>query len=471
MKVLNKQYVNLEDQCYKLEYIKIRGKEVPVINGEVNTDKLMEIEKQLRFYDINNRIHEECFTSIANYLFSKVLIEKDIDFNSCYNEFNLQNIVEIHDLLTLKEVLIENQYSRGLALILKVPNYLPLFYLVHKNQYDIYEIKESIEKAFRNSMNVINKFDSLAKMSYIKAIQLIRDYQNSEKDIYSQSEINALWYKLSNPILFYIESKEIVETDLWDDTKLSILYHENSKLRSFHQQGDFMKPVDEIDDVVKKFTLKGRKRFENKIKIELPEPTKDSNVTIEDVVLQRRSRRNYSDEEVKLQTLSNILYYSYGITGRLKNTSLDLRAVPSGGGLYPVDVYLAIRNVEGVAVGIYYYDPFEHSLYFINEQDMSKLSNEVSGYSLMLDKAAFTVILSANFWRNQWKYHERGYRVILIDCGHLAQNIHMMCTAYGLGSCCLMGFVDDEIDKLIELDGIVEHSMYLITVGNNEIKK
>ena len=52
-----------------------------------------------------------------------------------------------------------------------------------------------------------------------------------------------------------------------------------------------------------------------------------------------------------------------------------------------------------------------------------------------------------------------------IDCGHVAQNLHMMATAYDLGSCCLMGFVDDELNKLLELDGIIEHSMYMITVG------
>ena len=103
----------------------------------------------------------------------------------------------------------------------------------------------------------------------------------------------------------------------------------------------------------------------------------------------------------------------------------------------------------------------------VNKKDLSKISKEISGYAEMLDTAAFTFLLGANFWRNQWKYYERGYRVILLDCGHVAQNLHMMATAYNLGSCCLMGFIDDEINKLLELDGIVENAMYLITVGVN----
>lgn len=468
MKLLNKKYINVEEQLCKIEYIKVKGKDIPVINKGENPEKLIKIEKELRLFQLNNDIHEECLTSIANYLFRKDSIESDIDFNECFKEFNFEEIIEIHEIAAIKEIITERENPKGCTLIIKLPNKLPIVYLIPNNKCDINEIK--INNTIKNNISILEKFDTPAKMNYVKAIKLLRDIKVEDSQ-YTLTEINALWYKLSDPILFHIESKEIVETDLWNDTKLSILYHENSKLRSFHQQGDFMKPVDEIDDIVKKFTLKGRKRFSNKTRIDLPKATKENTVTIEDVVLQRRSRRNYSDEKVQLQTLSNILYYSYGVTGRLKNTSLDLRAVPSGGGLYPVDIYLSVRNVEGLDVGIYYYDPLDHCLYFINNRDMSKLSNEVSGYSLMLDNAAFTVILSANFWRNQWKYHERGYRVILIDCGHLAQNIHMMSTAYGLGSCCLMGFVDDEVDRLLEIDGIVEHSMYLITVGHNEIKK
>ena len=228
-----------------------------------------------------------------------------------------------------------------------------------------------------------------------------------------------------------------------------------------------MKPSDEINDEIKKFTAKGRKLFPQHERIKLPKADKSSGYSIEEVVLNRRTRRKYCNEAVSKQKFSNILYYSYGITGRLDKTDLMLRAVPSGGGLYPVDIYISVNYVEGLEKGIYYYDPLEHELVLVNKKDLSQISKEISGYAEMLDTAAFTFLLGANFWRNQWKYYERGYRVILLDCGHVAQNLHMMATAYNLGSCCLMGFIDDEINKLLELDGIVENAMYLITVGVN----
>lgn len=262
-------------------------------------------------------------------------------------------------------------------------------------------------------------------------------------------------------------SRDVVKKELWKETTISRIYHENSKLRTFHQQGDFMKPIDEITEEIKTLTAYGRKKYPGKKRIALPAPTKESKYSVEELVMQRRSRRHYKEEEVSLTTLSNILYYSYGVTGQLPNTKLALRAVPSGGGLYPVDVYIAVNHVESLTKGIYYYDPLAHELVQVNDRDLTEISTEVSGYAAMIDKAAFTFLLGANFWRNQWKYHERGYRVILIDCGHVAQNLHMMATAYDLGSCCLMGFVDDEIDHILELDGVVEHSMYVITVGVN----
>lgn len=455
------------------DYIKVKGDIIPIINSETdspNTIELEKTEKIMRYYGegmkeeqlavfANFLFHEGCvkgsFEDSINLIDDKLSKIKSLKFLSveAISDLKKQNLKEVNsDMLLAK---IENNNKTQ----------LPIFLLLERNSLMKWPSDEAIEQLYNNNIDVLNQLRNSGREVYRSKITSFE--LSFSRLVYDLETLIAL-ILITFPKYVTINIKEIVKKDLWKETEISRVYHENSKLHSFHQQGDFMKPLDEIDDAVKKLTENGRKNYVNKEKILLPIATKENKNTLEDVILFRRSVRKYCNTPVDIQTLSNILYYSYGVTGELKNTELKLRAVPSGGGLYPVDIYLSINNVEDLETGIYYYDPLDHVLILVNGNDLKSTSKEVSGYSTMIDNAAFTIILGANFWRNQWKYHERGYRIILLDCGHVAQNLHMMATSYGLGSSCLMGFVDDELNKLIDLDGVVEHSMYLITVGKIE---
>ncbi|MBU4492453.1 MAG: SagB/ThcOx family dehydrogenase, partial [Euryarchaeota archaeon] len=93
-------------------------------------------------------------------------------------------------------------------------------------------------------------------------------------------------------------------------------------------------------------------------KIKLPEPKYDSGTSVEQALLERRSVREYKDEPLKLTEVSQILWAAQGITDPIRG----FRTAPSAGALYPLEVYVVIGNVEGVAKGVYKYEPNEHEL-------------------------------------------------------------------------------------------------------------
>ncbi|MFJ8511673.1 SagB/ThcOx family dehydrogenase [Lysinibacillus xylanilyticus] len=448
--------------------INVNGNVISIFKQKVNKkNKIEDTEKFLRIQ--RDILNEEQLNIIANFLINeweyndfdelvKLVDEKIhkletglfIEHLKKISEFNPKNLNEEMEFILLKTENLDK-------------NKLPIFLLLERDNSGNWPSLLALQESFNFNINVLADFTLREEEIYKNKIEDITNLNDTRN--LDNLDIIIPVLLLVYPYLIKSIVYEVVKKDLWEETKISRIYHENSKLHIFHQQGDFMKPLDKINSEVKKLTSKGRKIYKNKEKISLPAPTKESKHTMEDVISFRRSIRNYDDKPIEVQTLSNILYYSYGVTGHLRDTDLKLRAVPSGGGLYPVDIYLSINNVNTLDVGIYYYDPLDHALILVNNNDLANTSKEVSGYSMMLEKAAFTIILGANFWRNQWKYHERGYRIILLDCGHVAQNLHMMATTYGLGSSCLMGFVDDELNRILELDGIVEHTMYLITVG------
>jgi len=83
----------------------------------------------------------------------------------------------------------------------------------------------------------------------------------------------------------------------------------------------------------------------------------------------------------------------------------------------------------------------------------------------MLAEAQVCLVLSAIFQRTRWRYHERTYRYVLLEAGHIGQNIYLAATSMGLGVCAVGAFLDDELNKLLGLNGENEAAIYLFSVG------
>lgn len=179
----------------------------------------------------------------------------------------------------------------------------------------------------------------------------------------------------------------------------------------------------------------------------------------------RQSVREFADESVRLADVAVVLRSAYGATGRRSERGLIGRPVPSGGGLYPLDVYLVPRRVEGLAGGIYRFDPFRDDLERSSADDAIDALTRASAYPEIVSAAACTLVLTASFWRSRFKYGPRSYRFILLEAGHAAQNALLALAALDLAAVPLGGFYDGRLDDLLDLDGLHRGSLYEIAFG------
>ncbi|MFC6951313.1 SagB/ThcOx family dehydrogenase [Halorubellus litoreus] len=212
--------------------------------------------------------------------------------------------------------------------------------------------------------------------------------------------------------------------------------------------------------------------------VDLP-PTDGLDDRFDTVVVTRRSRRAMSGEGISLQDLSTLLQHACGVTGKdvvgetgdgHDDVEKPFRAYASAGGLYPVEAYVAVVN-EGADLprGLYYYVPEEHAVRVL-DRDPDVVDRVDDVISIPRDvhdptDAAVSVFLTGAFWRAMAKYGPRGYRFVLQESGHLAQNLQLAANAVGLASVPLAAFYDDEANDLLGVDGVNEAAVYSISVG------
>jgi SagB-type dehydrogenase family enzyme len=141
--------------------------------------------------------------------------------------------------------------------------------------------------------------------------------------------------------------------------------------------------------------------------------------------------------------------------------------VPSAGALYPAEIYLGVRAVRGLEAGIYHYEVPENSLALLSRGNPADPLHKVCCGQEYARQAAVVVLISAVIERTKRKYGDRGYRYVLLDIGHLGQNLYLACTALGLAIVTTCGFFDDEAADLLGIDGCDEAVFYVAFIGSN----
>jgi len=193
--------------------------------------------------------------------------------------------------------------------------------------------------------------------------------------------------------------------------------------------------------------------------INLPEPRYDSDVSIEQSLLNRRSIRSYTGEPLTLQELSQLLWATQGITD-----PRGFRTAPSAGGLYPLELYLVAGDVEDLISGVYWYKPDGHQLIKTMDGDSrAELADAALAQSWVKD-GAVSIVLTAVYERTTDKYGERGIRYIHMEAGHAAQNLCLQAIAMGLGTVTVGAFHDEQVTKLLNLTED-EQPLYVIPIG------
>ena len=209
------------------------------------------------------------------------------------------------------------------------------------------------------------------------------------------------------------------------------------------------------------------KIYEGSERFSLPEPVLQDGPNIWKVMRKRRSVRVYTSDVMSLEDLSQILWATQGVREIISGVNCDfkLRTAPSAGALYPIETYLFVNRVDGLEKGLYHYVIGDHELELIKEGDFSR---EVQGGALdqqIAGNAAVVFIWTAVVERSTWKYLQRAYRYIFLDAGHIAQNLALAAEALDYGSCQVGAIYDDEINSLLDVDGIHESVIYMSTIA------
>jgi SagB-type dehydrogenase family enzyme len=250
------------------------------------------------------------------------------------------------------------------------------------------------------------------------------------------------------------------------DPSIGALFHENTKLRPYMARGSELETeygLAEIDAMARAY-----KQYRQRPKIDLPPiPTDHATMSFRQTIAARRSRRTFASG-LTLPELASILQLSYGVTGEISTPGGGrqlLRAAPSAGALYAAELYVAVRDVEGLDAGIYHYEVPVNQLALLRGGDVSvRLAEVCCGQEYPLN-AAVTVLISGVVGRSTRKYGERGYRYVLLDVGHLGQNLYLSCAALGLSITTTCGFFDDDAADMLGVDGSDEPVLYFGFIG------
>ncbi|MEJ5300003.1 MAG: SagB/ThcOx family dehydrogenase [Thermodesulforhabdaceae bacterium] len=155
--------------------------------------------------------------------------------------------------------------------------------------------------------------------------------------------------------------------------------------------------------------------------VSLPRDITFPSSTLEEILLQRSDSGVSSRlSSFSLPVLSSFLFLSYGVTLVLRDERFSFRTVPSAGALYPAELYIAVCGAPELRSGIYNYNAGRHSLTELARLDESRNPSP-----------ALQAFVTGIFYRSSCKYRERAFRYVLLDCGHLLEQVFLAGQAVG----------------------------------------
>lgn len=253
-----------------------------------------------------------------------------------------------------------------------------------------------------------------------------------------------------------------------EEPLLHELYHENSKQRA-HDLA-FAQRIYTINTsaAVHAVAANAFKHYPGATAAPLPHVHPRTGV--EEAIAARRSVRRFTGAELSHAELARILRFANGLTGHLDRMGDEpaqpIRAAPSGGALYPVELYVVVHRVAELEPGVFHYRVDNHSVELLRPGSFARELGELTSDPATFSGAALTCVLTAVFGRSHFKYGERAYRFTLLEAGHICQNVLLTCTAMGLGAVAVGGFIDEDLHELIDIDGVDEAALYLVPIGH-----
>lgn len=267
-----------------------------------------------------------------------------------------------------------------------------------------------------------------------------------------------------------LRHREAYRDKEFDDGVLAEFFHENTKLTAHGNRTDRSSVEFFVSDETMQFVQNERRNdYPGREPIDLPSPETDLDVGLGTALQGRRSVRRFDGTPIDRQGIATVLGLAFGVNGRLTSEvgAKLVRTYPSGGGLYPVEIYPVVLNgSDGLEEGLYYYVTEEHCLRKLDD-DLTATVEEAfqPPGGVDLTEAAVCLLFTASFWRTYAKYGSRGYRFVLQESGHMCQNAQLVAGALGFGSFPIGAVYEDRIEDALEINGVDESLVYSMFLG------
>ena len=180
----------------------------------------------------------------------------------------------------------------------------------------------------------------------------------------------------------------------------------------------------------------------------------------------RKSRRSFNRAYLSMEELSFLLWATQGIREPEKGIA-HFRTVPSAGARHSFETYVFVHRVERTPQGLYRFLPLSNELVLLYESDrrVETLLSAASFGQRFVAASAATFVWTTVPYRMEWRYLDAAHRVILLDAGHVCQNLYLACENIGAGTCAIAAYDQEAMDELLQVDGEDEFTVYLAPVG------
>ncbi|UGQ16587.1 MULTISPECIES: SagB family peptide dehydrogenase [unclassified Borrelia] len=285
-------------------------------------------------------------------------------------------------------------------------------------------------------------------------------------------EMNNITKSVFNSNIVSIPSNSRLQFSLFDkeDGSLALEYLLNFSENKKSHFNETISRYLQDPAIIANTSRKESREFDENI-VYLPK-VKRLKIKLEEALYNRKSSRSFKSKKLSMVNLSTVLYYSVGDT-RYEQIELGAfkirqarRTYPSGGGLYPIDIYFYVNGVEHLDNGFYLYQPSNNSVFKMGVSlcEIKELIN----IAFFKDSVNFNVafFFVYRYEVNYLKYSEMSLIFAFIELGAIHQNLALVSTALNLGYCNLGGFDKVELEKILKLDGISDHVVSASVLGN-----